>query len=271
MFFALVLGVFLIVPTVLLSTNTLVLRLEAKRTSLQFLDRQLQQASKLASASRLSKGALEDITDSLANIHAASQWLRVLAARAPAEGPADPDEVHGTLEQIDAEIHRSEKAVKRGLDLARPPEGPVCIDFDVQVLIAEILELMRRDLHFKRIQVKRDSEASPATVCSDPDDLRQVLQSLITNAVAASPEGGTIEIRTERTENRLCVTVVDSGPGVPERDLAKIFEPLYTTKPDGLGLGLTISRTILDRLGGTLTVKNEPGQGAAFTVELPLK
>lgn len=265
----LVLGVFLIVPTVLLTTNQMVLRLEAKRTSLQFLDRQLQQASRMASAGRLSQGALEEITDSLANIHAASQWLRVLAGQ-PHAAPVDPEEVRGTLEQIDAEIHRSEKAVKRGLDLARPSEGPACIDFDLKALIAEILELMRRDLHFKRIRVTRAADTGAAVVCSDPEDLRQVLQNLISNAVAASPEGGTIEIRTARTANRLCVTVADSGPGVPERDLAKIFEPLYTTKPDGLGLGLTISRTIIERLGGSLTATNEPGRGAAFTVELPL-
>lgn len=265
-----VLGVFLIVPTVLLTTNQMVLRLEAKRTSLHFLDRQLRQASKMASANRLSQGALEDITDSLANIHAASQWLRVLVGH-PQADQIDPEEVSGTLEQIDAEIHRSEKAVKRGLDLARPSEGPACIDFEPQALIAEILELMRRDLHFKRIRVtRRTDDTAATTVCSDPEDLRQVLQNLISNAVAATPEGGTIEVRTERKENRLCVTVVDSGPGVPERDLAKIFEPLYTTKPDGLGLGLTISRTILERLGGSLTVTNAPGRGAAFTVELPL-
>ncbi len=269
LFFTFVLAVLLIVPTVLLSTNALVLRLETKRTSLQFLDRQLQQASKMASASQLSQGALEDITDSLANIHAASQWLRVMAGR-PHAAPVDPEEVSGTLEQIDAEIHRSEKAVKRGLDLARPSEGPVCIDFDLHALIAELLELMRRDLHFKRIQVKRDTGGPAATLCSDPEDLRQVLQNLITNAVAASPTGGTIDIRTHRTADRLQVTIADSGPGIPAQDFAKIFEPLYTTKPEGLGLGLTISRTTVERLGGTLTVKNEPGRGAAFTVELPL-
>ena len=266
----LVLGVFLIVPTVLLTTNEMVLRLEAKRTSLQFLDRQLQQASKMASAGRLSQGAFEEITDSLANIHAASQWLQVLAGR-PTAGPVDPEEVRGTLEQIEAEIHRSEKAVQRGLDLARPSEGPACIDFDIQALIAELLELMRRDLHFKRIRIKREAHAAAATVCSDPEDLRQVLQNLITNAVAATPEGGTIEIRTDRTANRLGVTVIDSGPGIPAADFQRIFEPLYTTRPDGLGLGLTISRTIVERLGGSLTVKNEPGRGAAFTVELPVK
>ncbi len=264
-----VLAVFLIVPTVLLTTNQMVLRLEAKRTSLQFLDRQLRQASKMAAAGRLSQGALEDITDSLANIHAASQWLRVLTGR-PAQERVDPDEVRGTLEQIEAEIQRSEKAVKRGLDLARPSEGPVCIEFDLQAMIAELLELMRRDLHFKRIQVRHASDGETALICSDPEELRQVMQNLISNAAAATPEGGTIDIRTHRTADRLCLTVADSGPGIAEGDYAKIFEPLYTTKPDGLGLGLTISRTIIERLGGSLTVRNEPGRGAAFTVELPL-
>ncbi len=265
-----VLAVFLIVPTVLLTTNEMVLRLEAKRTSLHSLDRQLRQASKMASASRLSQGALEDITDSLANIHAASQWLRVLAGR-PADDPADPEEVRATLEQIEAEIHRSEKAVKRSIDLARPPEGPACIDFDLQTVIAELLELMRRELHFKRIQVRREADPGAGAVCSNPDDLRQVMQNLISNAAAATPEGGAIDIRTHRTADRIQVTVVDGGPGIPEQDFGKIFEPLYTTKPEGLGLGLTISRAIIERLGGTLTVRNEPGRGAAFTVELPLK
>ena len=267
--FMFVLGGLLIVPTVLLTTNQLVLRLEAKRTSLQFLDRQLQQLSRMAASGRLSRGALEDITDSLGNISAAVQWLRVLVGR-PQEGPVDPDEVRGTLEQIDAELHRSEKAVKRGMDLARPPEGPVCIDFDLQALVTELLELMRRDLYFKRIRVNRADDTQGAAICSNPEDLHQVLQNLLTNAIEAMPEGGAIDIRTSRSGDRFRITIVDSGPGIPERDFTKIFAPLYTTRPEGLGLGLAISRTIIERLGGTLTVRNEPDRGAAFTVELPL-
>ncbi|RPJ69160.1 MAG: ATP-binding protein, partial [Desulfobacteraceae bacterium] len=97
------------------------------------------------------------------------------------------------------------------------------------------------------------------------------LQNLISNAAAATPDGGEIEIVSRVEGGCMQLTVVDSGPGIPATDFAKIFEPLYTTRPDGLGLGLTISRTIVERLGGTLSARNEPGRGAAFTVELPLK
>jgi signal transduction histidine kinase len=224
----------------------------------------------MASAGRLAQGALEDMTDSLANIHSASQWLRELWKQPGPEAP-DPEEIRGTLDQIDAEVHRSEKAVQRGLELARPAAGPVCIDLDVHELIGELLELMRREIHFKRIHVKRDPPGSAAKVCSDPDGLRQVLQNLIGNAVAAAPDGGEIEVGSRLEGGRLRLTVIDNGPGIPEKDSEKIFEPLYTTKPDGLGLGLAISRTIVERLGGTLSARNAPGRGAAFTVELPLQ
>jgi two-component system NtrC family sensor kinase len=264
------LGALLIIPTVLLTTNKLVRMLESKRRDLRFLDQQLQHASKMASAGRLAQGALEDMTDSLANIHSASQWLRELWKQPGPEAP-DPEEIRGTLDQIDAEVHRSEKAVQRGLELARPAAGPVCIDLDVHELIGELLDLMRREIHFKRIHVKRDPPGPAAKVCSDPDGLRQVLQNLIGNAVAAAPDGGEIEVGSRVEGGRLRLTVIDNGPGISEKDSEKIFEPLYTTKPDGLGLGLAISRTIVERLGGTLSARNAPGRGAAFTVELPLQ
>jgi len=265
-----ILGALLIIPTVMLTTNKLVRMLESKRRSMRFLDQQLQHASKLASSARLAQGALEDITDSLANIHSAAQWLReIWKQRAQAE--PDPEEVRSTLDQIEAEVHRSESAVKRGLDLGRPSAGPVCIDLNIHELIGELLDLMRRELHFKRIRVQRDSPDPAATVCSDPDGLRQVLQNLISNAVAATPDGGDITIGSRLEGDRLILTVVDSGTGIHPGDFEKIFEPLYTTRPEGLGLGLTISRTIVERLGGTLSARNESGRGAAFAVELPLK
>ena len=265
-----ILGALLIIPTVMLTTSKLVRMLESKRRDLRFLDQQLQHASKLASSGRMAQGALEDITDSLANIHSAAQWLRELWKQRTQTEP-DPEEVKGTLDQIEAEVHRSEAAVKRGLDLSRPSAGPVCIDLNIHALIGELLDLMRRELHFKRIRVNRDSAEPAATVCSDPDGLRQVLQNLISNAVAATPDGGDIAIGSRLEGGRLILSVVDSGPGIPAKGMEKIFEPLYTTRSDGLGLGLTISRTIVERLGGTLSARNEPGRGAAFTVELPLR
>ncbi|TFG42820.1 MAG: ATP-binding protein [Syntrophobacterales bacterium] len=94
--------------------------------------------------------------------------------------------------------------------------------------------------------------------------------SVLPNAVGATPDGGEIEIRSRVEGDRLRLTVLDCGPGIPEEDLKKIFEPLYTTRPAGLGLGPTISRAIIERLGGTLSARNESGRGAAFTIELPI-
>jgi signal transduction histidine kinase len=265
----LVLGGALILTTVLLTTGNLVKRLEAKRRELSFLERQLEHAGQAAAAGALARGALEDITDSLANIHAASQWVRELFARGTT-GPPPAEEVTETLAQIDAEVHRSERAVRNGLELSRPAAGAVGLEVNVHQLIDELIRLMRRQLHFRRIRVIRPAPEPGVVAGTDPDGLRHVLQSLILNAAAATAEGGVIEVRTRIDGNRLRVEVVDDGPGIPEKDFTKIFEPLYTTKADGLGLGLGISRGIASRLGGTLSVRNEPGRGAAFTVELPL-
>jgi signal transduction histidine kinase len=268
---ALLLSALLIVPTVVFITNHLFRRLEEKRTDLRFLDQQLRHASQMASAGKLAQGALEDITDSLANIHAASQWLRELMTEGrPQE--IEPDEIPGTLDQIDAEVHRSEKAVRRGLELSRPAAGPVPVEVNVGNLVSELLDHLRRELHFKRVSVDRAGIDPAATITTDPDGLRQLLQNLVTNAVEASEAGGEIRIAARAEAGRLRLTVTDSGPGIPAKDLERIFEPLYTTRPEGLGLGLAISRSIAAKLGGTLLARNvaAPGRGAVFTLELPV-
>ncbi len=262
-------GTLLIVTTVLLTTGKLVKRLEAKRRDLSLLTRQFEHAGKAAAAGQLARGALEEISDSLANIHAASQWVRELFRQGTAGLPA-AEEIVETLAQIDAEVHRGERAVRSGLELSRPAAGPVRIELNVPQLIDELIGLMRRELHFRRIRVTRPGPDPGAVVRTEPDDLRQVLQNLISNAAAAAGEGGEIEIGASIAGDRLRLEVADNGPGIPEKDFEKIFEPLYTTRPDGLGLGLGISRTIVARLGGTLSVRNVPGRGAAFTVDLPL-
>ena len=73
------------------------------------------------------------------------------------------------------------------------------------------------------------------------------------------------------TEDRVMVVVTDDGPGIPEENMEKVFSPLFTTKSEGIGLGLSISVSILEKLGGNISVRNEPERGASFTVELPLR
>lgn len=252
------------------AVTRLVHRLETLRRENGALFRQLRHAHRRASAGRLAEGALEEMTDSLANIASAGQWLRALWAERERK-EADPEEAIETLEQIDAEVHRSARLLRRGLELARPARGPVCIEFHVNDLLTELLQLMRRELFFKRIRVRREPGEPEVRIAGDPDDLRQVLQNLIENAAAASPVDGEIAIAMAIRGDRLCVTVRDSGPGIPQDRLETIFEPFAAGRPEGLGLGLTISRTIVERMGGRLEAANSPAGGAAFTVEIPLR
>lgn len=255
---------------VLRTVTRLVQRLEAQRREIRILFRQLQHAHRLASAGRLAEGALEEMTDSLANIASACQWLRALWAEGGRKD-SDPEEAIETLAQIDAEVHRSAQLLRRGLELAHPPRGPVCIEFSVNELLTELLQLLRRELFFRRIRVRREPAEPEARIAGDPDDLRQVLQNLIENAAAASPVDSEIAIAMAIEDGRLHLTVRDSGPAVPTDRLKTIFEPFAPGRPEGLGLGLTIARAIVERMGGRLEADNSPAGGVVFTIEIPLR
>ena len=252
------------------TATRLVQRLEAQRRENRILFRQLQHAHRRASAGRLAEGALEEMTDSLANIASACQWLRTLWTERGRKD-ADPDEVIGTLEQIDAEVHRSAQLLRRGLELARPARGPVCIEFSANELLTELLQLLRRELFFRRIRVRREPGEPEVRIAGDPDDLRQVLQNLIENAAAASPVDSEIAIAMAIEGDRLHLTVRVAGPGIPADRLEAIFAPFAPDRPEGPGLGLTLSRAIVERMGGRLDAANTPAGGAAFTVAIPLR
>jgi signal transduction histidine kinase len=105
----------------------------------------------------------------------------------------------------------------------------------------------------------------------DADQVGQVLLNLILNAIEAMPTGGALTIQTEATTEAVVARVTDSGAGIPPGNLEKIFQPLFTTKTKGIGLGLAVSRRLTEANGGTLTVESRPGQGSTFTVTFPRK
>jgi signal transduction histidine kinase len=105
----------------------------------------------------------------------------------------------------------------------------------------------------------------------DPYLLRQVLLNLVTNAIQAGGEGGKVEIILGGGPEEAVIEVADDGPGIPAENLERIFEPFFTTKPveTGTGLGLSVSRSIVEELGGRLEVESAPGKGALFRMRLP--
>ncbi len=114
-------------------------------------------------------------------------------------------------------------------------------------------------------------DESLPVVSADPGQIQQVFQNIISNALQAMPEGGRLEITTGTKDGFAEIVFKDTGEGIPEENLLKIFEPLFTTKSRGIGLGLAIVKSIIDGHKGEIEVKSEAGKDTTFTVKLAIK
>jgi two-component system NtrC family sensor kinase len=113
------------------------------------------------------------------------------------------------------------------------------------------------------------SIAPPPLVQASAEQLRQVFLNLFANATDAMPKGGTINVATTIQDKDVVFTISDTGTGISQENIDKIFEPLFTTKSNGTGLGLTVSRSIIEEHGGTIMVESETNKGTKFTIKLP--
>ena len=262
--FAFLLGAILIVLTVLLITNQLVSRLETKRRNIRFLDKQLRHTSYMASSMELSHGFFREINDTLANIDVAATWSKDLAR----EG--NLDEIEKSLDQVKSEVSRSRKTIDKFIRFISPGR-PVVTEVNINEILDDLLEFLSSELHFKNIKVKQDYQDPLPGIRSDNSKLRQVFQSIVLNSVSAIGKDGEISLTTSADENGVTVTVADNGPGILEENIEKIFDPLFTTKAEGSGLGLSICLNILQRLGGSISVRSEAEKGASFIIQLPFQ
>jgi len=138
--------------------------------------------------------------------------------------------------------------------------------------VEDVVQLARQSLAESQIPIASQLAESSPEIYVDAEKIKQVLWNLILNARDAMPDGGSIAVATrEIGETQIELIVEDSGPGVSEIDPERLFQPFFTTKPEGVGLGLPISRKIVEQHGGTLRLENRPEGGARATVVLPVK
>jgi signal transduction histidine kinase len=131
---------------------------------------------------------------------------------------------------------------------------------------------MRKRLQETNLELKLELADSLPLTCGDSNQIKQVLINLILNAAEAlASSGGVVALRTVHNGQQVCLSVSDNGPGIPPQHQARLFEPLFTTKTRGLGLGLAISQEIAQRHDGYITAHSTPGQGTTFTVMLPVR
>jgi signal transduction histidine kinase len=173
------------------------------------------------------------------------------------------------LEIIRGELHRLESLVSHFLRLAGPSElelEPV----DIAKIVNHVCELLRPEAAARHIEViTRITEGLPSPA-ADPVRLTQALMNLVINAMQAVERQGRIDVTAELVEAAILVKVTDTGPGIPQEKLPSIFDPYFTTKPEGNGLGLWIAQQILTAHGGSIQAWNGPAAGAVFAMVLPL-
>lgn len=171
-------------------------------------------------------------------------------------------------------VDRELMTIKRFLDDLRNIAKPRPVErfsMDVNASIAEIVEPMRPEGERQGIAVEARYATGPLIISGDRFALGRVYRNLITNAIQATAAGGKVTITTERAADQVEITVADTGSGIPAERLAAIFDDFVTTKRRGLGLGLAISKRIVEQLDGTITVASEVGRGTTFTLRFPLR
>jgi signal transduction histidine kinase len=255
----------------LLETRVLHLALQEQNRVLdervQERTRQLLQLEKLSAMGQLLAGVAHELNNPLAVVFGQAQLLLTAAGGSPHAPRA---------EKIATAAARCVRIVQNFLALARD-RPPARTRVDLNAVVREAVDLLAYELHTDGVEISWALAPDLPSLSADPHQLHQVVLNLITNAhqaMRATPPPRSLAVATRTTADRRGVqlTVTDSGPGIPPEIQSRIFDPFFTTKPigQGTGLGLSFSFGIITDHGGTIRVESEPGQGARFTIELPV-
>jgi two-component system NtrC family sensor kinase len=232
---------------------------------------QIAQSEKLAAMGQLAAGIMHEINNPLATIGACVDAVEARAGDAPPEIHQSIDEY---LKIMDSEVERCKRIVNNLLDLSRPRGGQKSAEHVNQV-VEETLLLLKHHDRFRRLELRRELAADLPPVMASKDQLIQVFMALMLNAADAMEASGTLTVKTgvnPRRDDEIVIAFSDTGGGIPKADMQKIFEPFYTTKPQGrgTGLGLSICYTIIADHRGRIEVDSTLGRGSTFTVILPI-
>lgn len=223
---------------------------------------QLIRADRLAAMGELTAGVAHEVRNPLGIIRASVQLLEDTAS-----GPERVREAGAVIKQ---EIDRLDRVIKALLDFGRPSK-PTLMPTNVEDVLADVVLFTRRFASQSRVQIQERYAEGLPMVMADADQLKQVFVNLISNAVQAMEEaGGTIIVSAQGVNGFVSVSVVDDGPGIPSEDLSKVFDPFYSTRDEGTGLGLTMVHRIVDEHNGHIEVASEMGAGTRFIVSLPV-
>lgn len=235
--------------------------LQEQDEQLQTRNQQLITADRLASVGTMAASIAHEVNNPLTTIKI---LIHSLKQDIPSNQRARED-----LEIVQGEIDKISTLVLRLMQFARPSEPELGVT-DLGLTLGRVVELIRPKAQLSGIIVHDHRQAIPRVI-ADPAQMGQVFLNILLNAVDATPQGGTIKVMADKTENgEVAITIWNSGPGLDPALADRVFDPFFTTKATGTGLGLSIAHMIMDKHKGTIRAIGHGTSGTSFRVTLPV-
>ncbi len=230
----------------------------------QLLETELERRERLKSVGILAAGMAHEIKNPLTVINTFADYL-------PAKYD-DPEFREKFSRIVKQEVARVKEIVSNLLLFSKPSE-PIKRECDLSKILIDITELLSNEMLKSNIKLNLDGSNCLAFV--DPDQMKQAFLNIIMNAIDAMPNGGVLTVSTStvnhgRHSDALLITISDTGCGIPQDKIPHIFDPFYTDKEQGTGLGLAVTHSIIEKNGGTIEVESEMGKGTMFKIILPI-
>jgi len=224
------------------------------------LEEELRRSERMAALGKMAAGVAHELRNPLSSI----KGLAILLKSRFQEKSTDQE----TADILVQEVERLNRSISELLDYTRP-QKLIKVDVHPEEVVRKAVSLIRMDAESMGVGIEIHIEGDVPVIQADQDKLNQVFLNLFLNSIQAMEHGGGLDIQVASEGGNVTFTVKDNGCGVNKEDLPRIFDPYFTTKPEGTGLGLAMSVKIIEEHGGTITFQSEPDKGATVVVILP--
>lgn len=229
------------------------------------LEERLNNAERAAVIGRLTSAIAHEIRNPLNFINLSIDHVR---SKYPPPEPRDRERFDQLLGSIKEEVARLNRLVTDVLNFGRPASLNVRT-VDLRRVVDDVLAIVRTQAEEQGVVLEADAPFGPAEVQADAEKLKSCFSNIVINAIQAMPEGGRLTVSIDPEGAEVRVRFTDTGQGIPAEALDRVFEPYYSTKDTGTGLGLAVTKKIVEEHGGRIRVESAPGEGTTFEVDLP--